>query len=111
MKNPTNKVAFQANIPSELNAQLNELKAKLGLTNSELLQALASFKQNPFRSDLSTNQKLELEIEQALKGTNKITAYSLRMVWGKNKVSALNVAKVMELYSTEIEEHNAKFSE
>ena len=97
MQNLTKKTAFQANITNELNTQLNELKAGLGLTNSELLNLLFSFYQKPFRSELNGSQKLEGEIQKALNGTKKITPYSLRMVWGKNKISSLTVTACMEL--------------
>ena len=105
------KSSFQANISTELHAQLNELRTELRMTAPQLLEFLYSFHQKPFRSDLNTNQKLEKEIVKALKGTKKITPYSLRMIWGKNSVGAENVKACMKLYELEIEEHNKKFSE
>ena len=105
------KSSFQANVTSELNAQLNELRTALGMTNSELLQYLVSFKEKPFKSELSTNQRVELEIQKQLKGTEKINTYSLRMAFGKNKMNPNNVNTCIELYKSEIDQHNEKLSE
>lgn len=105
------KASFQASIPSELSAQLNELRTKLGMTNSELLQYLVSFNEKPYRSELSHKQVVEKEIQELLKGDKKITTYLIRKGRGKSAVGAKTAMECMELYKTEIDQHNAKFSE
>lgn len=108
------KVNFCAAIDSDFDATLKGLKDALGLSNNaEILKYLVGFYENPFKTELSTNQKAELFIQkELLNPTQKINTHTLKKHFletqGKD-INRNNSKEVLELYKAEIDTHNAKF--
>ena len=108
------KSNFCAAIDSDFNNELQALKDTLGLSsNAEVLHALVSFYKEPFKSGLSTPQKIERFVKSELiNPTQKINTNTAQN-WFKTAFGSqpnINTMKeVFALYSVEIEAHNAKF--
>lgn len=110
----SNKTHFQAAITTDFDTQIKALKGTLGMqTNTELLIFLANYYQNPFKSGLSTKQKIERFIQgELVQPTQKINTHTVKehFLAVEGMQPNINTTKeVLELYSSEIDTHNAKF--
>ena len=111
---PKTQTHFQAPITLEFDAKLKELKNSLGAkNNTDLLQTLIAFYENPFKSGLSTPQKIERFVENELTNPTQKINTNTAQNWFKTAFGSqpnINTMKeVFALYSVEIEAHNAKF--
>ncbi len=96
------------NVDEKIYNEYTELKKALGLSHGKMFEMIYNKAQNPFKSGLSTRQKIELCIQNLIAANvdQKITSYVLRKKTG----SRLDAVKsVMELYKNEIAEYNKKF--